>query len=91
MFAKHRTLFIRAAGAIVLTAAAVLPLAVATPAYAWWRPVVGVYLPPVYVAPPVYVPPPVYVAPPYAYYAPGPVYVGPRYYGGYYGHGYYRR
>jgi hypothetical protein len=96
MFAKYRSAALRGAGVLALTAAVLAPLAIPTPAHAWWRPGFGVYIaPPVVVAP---YPPAVVYAPPPAYY-PAPVYVAPGYYGayyggyyarGYYGHGYYR-
>jgi hypothetical protein len=89
MFTQYRASLVRIAGAMALTAAAALPLSLASTAHAY--PLFGVY-----VAPPVVYAPPVYVAPVPVY--PGPVYVAPGYYRGYYapyyrgyyGRGYYR-
>jgi hypothetical protein len=106
MFAMTRSRLPRVAAAVALTAAAVLPVAMPTPAHAWWRAGFGfygpgvVFAPPVVVAPPpvVYAPPPpvVYAPPPvvaYAAPAPGMIWVGPHWAGGYWirGHWGWRR
>ena len=104
MFAICRSSLPRIAGALALTAASVLPIAVPTPAQAWWRGGFGyfgpgvVVAPPVIVAPPpvVYAPPPVAYAPPvvaYAAPAPGMFWIGQRWVGGYWvrGHWGWRR
>jgi len=78
MFAISRSSLLRTAGAVALTAAAVLPLTVPTSAHAWWRAGWGWgWGPGIYIAPPVVVAPPVYYAPPPAYYAPPPVAYAP--------------
>jgi hypothetical protein len=90
MFQTSRPALFRAAGAIALAAATVLPLTVPSTAHAWWRGGWGWgWGPGVYIAPPVIVAPaPVYVAPPVAYaappvaYAPGAVWIGPGWVGG---------
>lgn len=73
-----RSALLRMAGIAALTAAAVLPVTVPSPAHAWWRAGWG-WGPGIYVAPPIVVAPPVYAAPVYAApaYAPGPVYAAP--------------
>jgi hypothetical protein len=71
---SSRVPLLRAAGALALTAAAVLPLTVPSAAHAWWvrggwgGPGVYIGIP----APVVVAPPPVFYAPPVAY-APPPV------------------
>ena len=91
MFAICRSSLPRIAGALALTAASVLPIAVPTPAQAWWRGGFGYFGPGVVVAPPVIVAPPPVVA--YAAPAPGMFWIGPHWVGGYWvrGHWGWRR
>jgi hypothetical protein len=81
--------WLRVAGAVALTAAAVVPLTLPTAAQAWWAR--GGWGPGIYVgipAPVVVVPPPVMYAPPVAYAAPPVVYARPVWFAGHWAGGY---
>ncbi len=78
MLLSYRSRLLRTLGAIAVTAAVLAPLAIPSPAQAWWRGGWhggwggGVFIG---VAPPVYVAPPVVYAPPPIAYGYGPVWV----------------